>query len=98
MNELAQGNVKKIIAGTVVVNAQSTKTSLSVFTNTQLSQMLGVSSVGPHNTVCFFANGDGGAQSAHVDGATYYNNEWRAVLDRAAYDGSFRVNYVVVLY
>lgn len=39
-----------------------------------------------------YANGDGGAAQAHVDGATFLDNIFHAVLDRQ-HSGTIRINY-----
>lgn len=39
-----------------------------------------------------YVNGDGGAAQAHVDGATFLDNKFHAVLDRQ-HSGTIRINY-----
>ena len=51
--------------------------------------------VGGTNSALFVSNGDGNAQSCHVEGTTFQNNVWYAVTDRAFY-GPIRINWMLI--
>lgn len=90
-------DIPKIKCGTKVLTATAT-TSIKVFTIDELNTLFGVEDCSATNTACFFANGDGSAQSAHIDGATYLNRAWNAVLNSKATAGNFRVNYMAIYF
>lgn len=84
---------KKIIGGTKVVTPSGS--SVTLFTNAQINSLLGVTGSDSINTAVFVSNGDGAANSAHVDGCTYLNGEWKATLDRST-TAPIRINYLVM--
>lgn len=83
----------KIAAGSKVLNVNSTSTSAQMLTTDELNALFGVSNSSNLNTICFFANGDGGVQSVHIDGATYKDARWYAVFSTTAAAGNIRINY-----
>lgn len=85
----------RIAVGTVIRNTNSITTSVTVFTTSELNALLGVSGSNVSNTVCFFANGDGGAQDVHIEGSTLIGSEWKAVFNKNPADGRLRINYLV---
>lgn len=84
----------KIIGGTKVVTPTG-GSSVSVFTDTQINSLLGVTGSSAGNTAVFVSNGDGAANSSHVDGCTHVNGEWRATLDRGS-SSAIRINYLIM--
>lgn len=84
----------KIIGGTKVVTPTG-GSSVSVFTDAQINSLLGVTGSSAGNTAVFVSNGDGAANSSHVDGCTHVNGEWRATLDRNS-NAALRINYLVM--
>lgn len=85
---------KKIIGGTKVV-IPTGGSSVSVFTDAQINSLLGVTGSSAGNTAVFVSNGDGAANSSHVDGCTHVNGEWRATLDRNS-SSALRINYLIM--
>lgn len=83
-----------IVAGTKVLTA-GTNTSLKIFSNAEVNSLLDVTNSSNANTVCLFTNGDGVAQSLHIEGATYQSGIWYAVFDRKSEAKSLRINYVI---
>lgn len=79
-------------AGTIVRSATGTS-SCVVFTAEQLGDLLGIDKAHNANSVLLVANGDGAAQSAHIEGCTYQNDNWYAVFNAKA-SGPFRFNYL----
>ena len=90
-------NNMRFAVGTKVLTATA-GTSIKVFSISELNELFGVSDCSATNTTCYFANGDGRAQSVHVDGATYLNNAWNAVFSDKANVGNFRINYTVIYF
>ena len=90
-------DIPKIKCGTKVLTSTG-GTSIKVFTIDELNALFGVDDCSSTNTACFFANGDGSAQSVHIDGATYLNSAWNAVLNSKATAGNFRVNYMAIYF
>lgn len=84
----------KIIGGTKVVTPTG-GSSVSVFTDAQINSLLGVTGSSAGNTAVFVSNGDGAANSSHVDGCTHVNGEWRATLDRNS-NAALRINYLIM--
>ena len=84
----------KIIGGTKVVTPTG-GSSVSVFTDAQINRLLGVTGSSAGNTAVFVSNGDGAANSSHVDGCTHVNGEWRATLDRGS-SSAIRINYLIM--
>ena len=89
-------NVSRVYGGTVIKTFPSTGTAIAVLSSSEINSKLGVSNSGITNTVVFASNGDGGAQAAHIEGCTFQNNTWYAVMDRKGNGGPFRLNYMVV--
>ncbi|WP_204907538.1 hypothetical protein, partial [Mordavella massiliensis] len=85
-------SIKAMCAGTIVRSATGIS-SCVVFTAEQLGDLLGVDKAHNANSVLLVANGDGAAQSAHVEGCTYQNGNWYAVFNVKA-SGPFRFNYL----
>ena len=90
-------DIPKIKCGTKVLTSTG-GTSIKVFTIDELNALFGVDDCSATNTACFFANGDGSAQSVHIDGSTYLNSAWNAVLNSKATAGNFRVNYMAIYF
>ena len=90
-------DIPKIKCGTKVLTSTG-GTSIKVFTIDELNALFGVDDCSATNTACFFANGDGSAQSVHIDGATYLNSAWNAVLNDKSTAGNFRVNYMAIYF
>lgn len=90
-------DIPKIKCGTKVLTSTG-GTSIKVFTIDELNALFGVDDCSAANTACFFANGDGGAQSVHIDGATYLNSAWNAVFNDKSTAGNFRVNYMAIYF
>lgn len=88
-------NMDKVVCGSRTRVVGTNKTSVVVFTQDELNTMFGTTDSSNLNTVCFFANGDGDAQSAHVDGATWVNSSWYAVFNTSV-TGSIRINYIAI--
>lgn len=93
VKENLQGGSLKIKAGSIVKTATAT-TAVTVFLNSEINTLLGVSDSTNINTVCHFANGDAGTQSAHL-GASYQSSSWKAVADRNFTAGNVRINYII---
>ena len=90
-------DIPKIKCGTKVLTSTG-GTSVKVFTIDELNTLFGVEDCSATNTACFFANGDGSAQSVHIDGATYLNSAWNAVFNDKSTAGNFRVNYMAIYF
>ena len=90
-------DIPKIKCGTKVLTSTG-GTSIKVFTIDELNALFGVDDCSAANTACFFANGDGSAQSVHIDGATYLNSAWNAVFNDKSTAGNFRVNYMAIYF
>lgn len=85
---------KKIIGGTKVVTCTG-GSSVTLFTNAQVNSLLGVTGSNASNTAVFVSNGDGAANSSHIDGCTHVNGEWKATLDRNS-STAIRINYLII--
>ena len=90
-------DIPKIKCGTKVLTSTG-GTSVKVFTIDELNTLFGVEDCSATNTACFFANGDGSAQSVHIDGDTYLNSAWNAVFNDKSTAGNFRVNYMAIYF
>ena len=90
-------DIPKIKCGTKVLTSTG-GTSVKVFTIDELNTLFGVEDCSATNTACFFANGDGSAQSVHIEGATYLNSAWNAVFNDKSTAGNFRVNYMAIYF
>ena len=92
-------NINRIEAGTKVVQISSgSPTSVAVLTSEELNTLLDTDDSSNANTTVSFANGDGSAQTVHVQGATYLNGIWYATLASGANTGSIRINYMVMYF
>lgn len=85
---------KKIIGGTKVVTCTG-GSSVTLFTDAQVNSLLGVTGSNASNTAVFVSNGDGAANSSHIDGCTHVNGEWKATLDRNS-STAIRINYLII--
>lgn len=90
--------ISAITAGTKVVSIARDNTSVQVFTTSEIDELLGISGSNNANTSLSFANGDGKAQRVHVEGATYQDGKWYAVMDAGAVVGSIRINYIIAYF
>lgn len=89
-------NVQKVKAGIKVININSSGANyVVVFTNKEINSLLEVDDSSSSNTMVTFANGNGAAQSVHIQGATYQNNIWYAVMDSGSVKGDIQINYVI---
>ena len=87
----------KTQCGTMVLNIPERNDSVKVFSNAEINKLLGVKDSTNVNTTVFFANGDGGAVKSHLEGATYLDNAWYAVLNELTTGTTrFRVNYMIM--
>ena len=92
-------NINRMEAGTKVVQISSgSPTSVAVLTSEELNTLLDTDDSSNANTTVSFANGDGSAQTVHVQGATYLNGLWYATLASGANTGSIRINYMVMYF
>ncbi len=91
-------NINRMTAGTKVVQTSNSATSVAVLTSAELNTLLDVDDSSNSNTTVSFANGDGSAQTVHVQGATYLNGVWYATLASGAKAGSIRINYMVTYF
>ena len=92
-------NINRMEAGTKVVQISSgNHTSVAVLTSEELNTLLDTDDSSNANTTVSFANGDGSAQTVHVQGATYLNGIWYATLASGANTGSIRINYMVMYF
>lgn len=92
-------NINRMEAGTKVVQISSgNPTSVAVLTSEELNTLLDTDDSSNANTTVSFANGDGSAQTVHVQGATYLNGIWYATLASGANTGSIRINYMVMYF
>ena len=85
----------RMYGGTKVCNAGDN--SCAFLNNNEINSYLGVNNSSNANTSVFAANGDGRAQSSHLDGCTYVNGDWYATFSAIA-KGSYRINYLVVYF
>ena len=82
--------------GTIVIDIPERNDSVKVFSCEDINNLLGVTDSTNVNTTVFFANGDGAAVKAHLEGTTYLNNAWYAVLSELMTTKTrFRVNYII---
>lgn len=92
-------NINRMEAGTKVVQISSgSPTSVAVLTSEELNTLLDTDDSSNANTTVSFANGDGSAQTVHMQGATYLNGIWYATLASGANTGSIRINYMVMYF
>lgn len=85
----------RMYGGSKVCNAGD---NACVFLNdNEINSCLGVKNSTNANTAVFAANGDGHAQSSHLEGCTYVSGNWYATFSAKAI-GSYRINYLVVYF
>ena len=94
-----------IEGGYTIIQKSGTGTSALILSNDTLNAIAaqyGFTHSGDwnSNTAVHFSNGDGGANDAHIDGATYISGSgWYAVFDRNVSDGALlRVNYIIMFF
>ena len=88
------GNIIVCIGTTIITTNGGT--GKQVFSNSNVNSRLGVTDSNNTNTVVLFANGDGSAQSAHLEGSTYQDGGWNVVSNTTFKNGPLRVNYLIV--
>ena len=59
----------------------ATETSVKVLSVSEINKLFGVTDASRGNTMAMFANGNGDNQTVHVEGATFKNDYWFAVMD-----------------
>lgn len=92
-------NIQMFFAGSRVCNISlKDNTSVSVISNSDINEVLGISDASNANVAVSFSNGDGGAQKVHVQGATYENGTWYATLASGAKAGPIRINYIIAYF
>ena len=90
------GEIKRIVVGTSVVTL-SGNNSYAIHNETSMNNLVGAQS-NEKRILCYYNNGDGGAQSAHIDGGTFVPSDgtWRITLTKnTTATGPFRVNWLV---
>lgn len=73
----------------------ATETSVKVLSVSEINKLFGVTDASRGNTMAMFANGDGDNQTVHVEGATFKNDYWFAVMDSGVLKQDIQINYVV---
>lgn len=73
----------------------SAATSTSVITSAEINLLLGVNDSSADNTMVIFCNADGATSEAHINGSTFQNNNWYAVLDRS-FTGTIKVDFQIL--
>lgn len=86
------------IKGGSIVRTVYEGTSYPLFSDSDMSAILGVSNSNVTNTIVFFENGDGAAQSVHIDGSTHLNNTWYATANRGMAAAPLRINWLAVYF
>lgn len=70
-------------------------TSVKVLSVSEINELFGVTNASQGNTMAVFANGNGDNQTVHVEGATFKDGYWHAVMDSGALKQDIQINYVV---
>lgn len=70
-------------------------TSIKVLSISEINKLFGVTDASSGNTMAMFANGNGNNQPVHVEGATFRDDYWYAVMDSGALKQDIQINYVV---
>ena len=70
-------------------------TSVKVLSISEINELFGVTDASSGNTMAMFANGNGDNQPVHVEGATYKDDYWFAIMDSGALKQDIQINYVV---
>lgn len=73
----------------------ATETSVRVLSVSEINKLFGVTDASRGNTMAMFANGNGDNQTVHVEGATFKNDYWFAVMDSGVLKQDIQINYVV---
>lgn len=73
----------------------ATETSVKVLSVSEINKLFGVTDASRGNTMAMFANGNGDNQTVHVEGATFKNDYWFAVMDSGVLEQDIQINYVV---
>lgn len=73
----------------------ATETSVRVLSVSEINKLFGVTDASGGNTMAMFANGNGDNQTVHVEGATFKNDYWFAVMDSGVLKQDIQINYVV---
>ena len=73
----------------------ATETSVKVISVSEINELFGVTDASRENTMAMFANGDGNSQPVHVEGATFNDDCWFAVMDSGVLKRNIQINYVV---
>ena len=90
------GNKLRMVSGTRIISVTVASSAL-LFSRQSLGSLLGVESADNTNTSVFAGNGDGAAQSVHVDDVTYTSSgEWRVTFSGNAKAGQMRINYFAI--
>ena len=79
----------------VLAISATTETSVRVFSVSEINKLFGVTDASSGNTMAMFANGNGDNQAVHVEGATFKDGYWYAVMDSGALKQDIQINYVV---
>ena len=90
------GNIKRIVPGTSVVTL-SRNNSYPIHNEVSMNNLVGAQS-NEKRILCYYNNGDGNAQSAHIDGGTFLPSDgtWRITLTKdTTATGPFKVNWIV---
>lgn len=73
----------------------ATETSVKVLSVSEINKLFGVTDASRGNTMAMFANGNGDNQTVHVEGATFKNDYWFAVMGSGVLKQDIQINYVV---
>lgn len=79
----------------VLAIPSATETSVEVLSVSEINKLFGVTDASRGNTMAMFANGNGDSQTVHVEGATFKNDYWFAVMDSGVLKQDIQINYVV---
>lgn len=94
-------NIPQIKAGTIIKTVAGGNNSASVFTNTEINKMFGVSDATNLNTVAIFAEGDAAARTSggHMDSTAYLNGIWYATYaELFSGTAKVRINYTIIYF
>lgn len=85
-----------MVSGTRIISVTAASSAL-LFSKQSLGEVLGVEYADNTNTSVFAGNGDGEAQTVHIDDVTYTSSgEWRVTFSGNAKAGRMRVNYFAI--
>ena len=94
-------NIPQIKAGTIIKTVAGGNNSASVFTNTEINKMFGVSDATNLNTVVIFTEGDAAARTSggHMDSTAYLNGAWYATYaELFSGTAKVRINYTIIYF